>query len=281
MFILFLKRVAVLAFGVILAWLTMFAVFPLIDNWVPLAIAILITYCFVAYFGLPALHRFSQLLYKPTHVPTRTHSTDGWALDPINLIVLAQNERDFIWAMQKAGWAQADPLNLRSSLKMIKAVVFKRSYPTAPFSNTYAFGRKQNLCFQIQLDGSPSNRHHVRFWQLGSTILEDDHEHQGFWRSLLRKFTNHKKKIWVGAASLELGINISRHTLQVVHRQEGDTDTERDFLVASLKDAGVLKDSNGIKASEPLHTRYQGFREKIIADGYVTLCELKTTKKRP
>jgi hypothetical protein len=183
--------------------------------------------------------------------------------------------------MYKAGWAQADPLNLHSSLKMIGAVVFKRSYPTAPFSNTYAFGRKQNLCFQIQLDGTPSNRHHVRFWKLGTTILENDHEHQGFWHNLLSKFTNRKKQVWVGAASLELGVNINRHTLQIVHRQQGDTDTERDFLVESLKSARMLEDSIGIKASEPLHTRYQGFREKIIADGYVTLCEIKPTKKRP
>jgi hypothetical protein len=281
MLLLFIKRLAVFAFGLFLAWLTIFTVFPLVDNWTPLAITFLITYCFVAYAGLPALHRFSQLLYKPTHVPTRTHSSDGWALDPINLVVLANNEQEFVQAMHKAGWVGADPLNMRSSLKMISSVIFKRSYPTAPFSNTYAFGRKQNLCFQIQLGGSPRDRHHVRFWRLGTTILQDDHEHQGFWHKLLTRFIDRKKVIWVGAASLELGVNLSRHTLQIVHRQEGNTDTERDFLVESLKNVDALKDVIGIKASEPLHTHYQGFREKIIADGYVTLCEIKPTKKAP
>ncbi|HSE29483.1 MAG TPA: LssY C-terminal domain-containing protein [Candidatus Saccharimonadales bacterium] len=279
--ILLLKRLLVLVLGIFLAWLTVFTVFPLLDNWMPLAIAILITYCLVAYFGLPALHRFSQILYKPTHVPTRTHSSDGWALDPVNLVVLAQNENAFVSAMTKAGWAQADPLNLQSSLKMIRAVVFKKSYPTAPFSNTYAFGRKQNLCFQIEIDGNPSKRHHVRFWRLGTTILEDEHEHHGFWHSLISRFNGNKQQIWIGAASLETGVNINRYNLQIVHKQEGNTDVERDFLVGTLKDAKVLEDSIGIKASKPLHTRYQGFREKIIADGYVTLCQIKSTKKRP
>jgi len=281
MIVLFLKRLVVLVFGVFLAWLTIFAIFPLLDNWTPLAIAILLTYCVIAYFGLPALHRFSQLLYKPSHVPTRTRSADGWALDPVNLVVLAQNEQDFISVMQKAGWSQADPLNIRSSLKMISSVIFKRSYPLAPFSNTYAFGRKQNLCFQIQIGGSPSNRHHVRFWRLGATVLEDTHEHHGFWQNLLSNFTKPKKQLWVGAASLEIGLNINRHNLQITHRQEGNTNNERDFLVETLRSSGSLKDSIDIKASEPLHTRYQGFRERIIADGYVTLCELKSTKKRP
>lgn len=281
MLFLFLKRIAVFAFGLFLAWLTVFTVFPLLDNWVPLAIAIFITYCFVAYFGLPALHRFSQILDKPTHVPTRTTSSDGWALDPVNLVMLAQDEKELIHAMTKAGWSGADPLNIKSSIKMIRSVLFKKSYPTAPFSNTYAFGRKQNLCFQIEINGNPANRHHVRFWRLGSTILEDDHEHLGFWRKLLTKFSDRKKQVWIGAVSIELGVSVNRHNLQITHRQQGNTDLARDFLVSTLKDVKVLKDTLEIKASEPLHTRYQGFRERIIADGYVTLCEIETSKKRP
>jgi hypothetical protein len=177
--------------------------------------------------------------------------------------------------MQKAGWVQPDPLSLRSSLKMIIAVTLNKSYPTAPFSSTYVFGKKQDLAFQIQIDNSPRNRHHVRFWRLGATVLDNDHHHRTFWQKLLSKFLTNKKEIWVGAASLERGISVTRRTLQITHRQDGDTDAERDFLVETLNKARVIKDTIEIKAGEPLHTRYQGFRETIIADGYVELCELK------
>lgn len=273
--VLLFKRLVVLLLGLTLVWFIVFNLYPWIDDRLPLAVALLVTYCFLAYLALPALVRIWHLLHKPTHVPTRSIARDGWALDPINVVVLAKNEKEFITAMQKAGWVQPDALSIKSSVKMIVAIVLKKSYPAAPFSTTYAFGKKQDLAFQIQINNNPRDRHHVRFWRLGSTILDGDHAHRTFWQKLLSKFLTKKKDIWVGAASLDKGVNVTRHTLQITHRQDGDTDTERDFLVTTLSEARVLKDSIDIKAGEPLHTRYQGFRETIIADGYVKLCELK------
>ncbi|HEU5187653.1 MAG TPA: LssY C-terminal domain-containing protein, partial [Candidatus Saccharimonadales bacterium] len=117
LFLLFLKRLAVFVFGIGLAYLTIFTVFPLADHQLPLGIAILLTYCFVAYVGLPGLIRFSHLLDKPKHVPTRTHASDGWAVDAINIVVLARSEREFIAAMKEAGWVKADKLTFKNSAR--------------------------------------------------------------------------------------------------------------------------------------------------------------------
>lgn len=271
---LLIKRLFILVLLAGLTWLTLFAVFPFAEDRLPLALALLVTYAFVAYVGLPALIRIWHFASPPTHVPTRSVASDGWALDPINLVMVAKHEKDLKRAMQKAGWVQPDPLNLQSSLKTIFAVLFNRPYPKAPFSHTYVFGKKQDLGFQIQIDNSLKHRHHVRFWRLGKTALEE-HEHAGFWQKLLVKFIRSKTEIWVGAVSTESGVNLTRRTLQITHRQQGDTDASRDFLVSTLVDAGVITDTLQIKAGEPLHTRYQGFRERIIADGYVKLCEIK------
>lgn len=270
-----LKRLLVLLLVIGLAWFTFFKFFPALDSRLPFLVALLITYGFLAYVGIPALLRIRHLIQPPTHVPTRTIAGDGWSLDPINIVVIAKDESEFVSCMKQAGWVQPDPLSFKSAFKMITSIILNRSYPTAPFSSTYVFGRKQDLAFQIQINGNPKNRHHARFWRIGSTVLETEHEHNGFWRALLKRFLNKEKEIWVGAASLETGINLTRRTLQITHRQDGNTDTERDFLVESLREAKVLKDALGIKAGEPLHTRYQGFRETIIADGYVKLCEIK------
>lgn len=270
------KRFLLLALVLGLSWFTFYKFFPFIDANLPWGIAILATYAFIAYAGLPALVRVYQALHKTNHLPTRSIAGDGWALDPINLVVIAKSERDFVRAMHKAGWVEPDPLTLRSGFKMMYSVLFSRSYPTAPFSATYVFGRKQDLAFQIEIGDNPKDRHHVRFWRLGTTILDDDHEHITFWKGLLNKFISKKKEVWIGAASLERGLTFTRRTLQITHRQQGDTDAERVYLVESLKDAHTLRDAINIKAGEPLHTHYQGFREKIIADGYVTLCEIKS-----
>jgi len=273
--IVLLKRLVVLALIIGLAWFTLFKFYPLIGSKVPFLLAVFITYAFVAYVGIPTLLRVRHLLQPPTHVPTRTIAADGWAVDAINIAVIAKSQTEFIRAMQKAGWLLADNGNVANRIKMVFAIIFNQPYPTAPFGNYYVFGRKQDLGFQIPVGRSPRHRHHVRFWRLGSTILEDEHEHQGFWRRLFRRFLPKQKEVWVGAAILDRGLNVRLRNLQIDHGIESDTTLERDFVVRSLKQAGVLKDSIAIKAGEPLHTRHQGFGEQIIADGYVTLCELK------
>lgn len=273
--VLVLKRLVVLLLGFILVWFTVFTVLPLADERLPLAIALLLTYCFVAYVGLPALVRVWQLLHKPTHVPTRSLERDGWAADPINLVMIAKNEKHLVRAMQKAGWLAADPNTLRNNMRMVLAVMLHRPYPTAPFDNNYVFGRAQDLGFQIPVGNSPRKRHHVRFWRLGATTLDQEHEHQGFWRTLLKRFIKKENQVWVGAAVFDWGINARMRNLQLGHGVDGNTIKERDFLVNSLKKADVLKDAVAIKAGEPLHTRHARFGEMIITDGYVKLCEIK------
>lgn len=269
------KRLLIVTLIVTLSWFTLFTVYPFVDNHAPVAIAIIITYLFLAYIGLPALLRVWHALHKPTHVPTRTHAADGWAVDAVNVVVVSGDKKDFIWAMQKAGWRVADPKNIKTVIRMAFAVFFNRPYPTAPFGNYYVFGRKQDIGFQIAVGNSPRHRHHVRFWQLGTTSEHGHHAHHGFWQGLLKKFLHPKKQIWVGAAILDNGLNVRRRNLQIDHSIESNTALEREFLVSSLKKAGVLKDQVNIKAGEPLHTRHQGFGETIIADGFVALCELK------
>jgi hypothetical protein len=269
------KRLLIVTLVVGLSWFTLFQVFPFIDNELPVALAIVVTYAFLAYLALPAMIRIWQALHNPTHVPTRTIAADGWAVDPINIVVVARSERDFVWAMQKAGWLAADDKTIKSSLRMLYAILLNKPYPHAPFGNYYVFGRKQDHGFQIPVGKSPRHRHHVRFWRLGTTLLDEEHEHQSFWKRLLKKFTTKEKQVWVGAAVLDRGINIRWRNLQIDHGIVSDTAIERDYLVETLQEVHVIKDVVDIKAGEPLRTRHQGFGETIIADGYVKLCEVK------
>lgn len=270
-----LKRLLVLLLGLALVWFVAFNLFPWVDDRLPLVVALLVTYCFLAYIGLPAIGRIWHILHKPTHVPTRSLEHDGWAADPINLVMLADSKRDLTWAMRKAGWSIADPATLKNVFRMVVAIAFNKPYPTAPFEGNYVFGRKQDLGFQIPVGNSPRRRHHVRFWQLGTALIDGEHEHHGFWRDLLGKFLRRRKKVWLGAAVYDWGINAKKRNLQLVHGVDGNTVKERDFLVRTLQDAGMLKKVNQIKVGGPLHTKHHRFGELIVTDGYVKLCDIK------
>jgi hypothetical protein len=273
--LLLFKRLFVLILGLTLAWLVAFELFPWIDNRLPLVLSVLATYCLVAYIGLPALVRVWQTLHKPTHVPTRSIEHDGWAADPINIVVLARNQREFVAAMKEAGWNMADPPTVKNVIRMVLSIIFIRPYPTAPFENNYVFGRRQDLGFQIPVGKSPRKRHHVRFWQLGTVIIDGEHEHYSFWRTLLKRFLGKNKKIWIGAAVFDWGINAKKRNLQLGHGVDGNTVAERDFLVQTLQDASMLKQVASVKAGDPLRAKHHRFGELIITDGHVKICELK------
>ena len=279
-FALALRRLGILAAVVLLAYFTVFQLFPFLDARVPALWAVIITYSIMAYIGIPAAVRILRFVYKPNHVPDCTTTRDGWASDPINIAVLAHSERDFIWAMQKAGWHVADKNSLRNVLREGYALALNQPYPTAPFSKLYLFGRKQDLGFQIPVGNSPRHRHHVRFWRVDARNNPQEskqtNEHQGFWRTLFKRFLRRKHSLWVGAAIYDSGpVAIRWRNGQITHQIHPDANYERDFIIESLQDADVLRTLSDIKAGEPYKGRGQTIGVTVISDGFVRLCELK------
>src|SRR5262249_61226972 len=90
-------------------------------------------------------------------VPSFTTTGDGLPGDPVNLALTGTLEQ-LRAAFAHAGWSEADRLGLSSSWHMVRAFVFNTSYPTAPFSTLYLFGRGQDIGFQKAIDGSPRKR---------------------------------------------------------------------------------------------------------------------------
>lgn len=119
-------------------------------------------YLVLAYLALPRFHRILTALYVPDYYIGRTRTGDGLLGDPVNLALLGDGVQ-IRQAMEDAGWVEADPVNLNSALRIIAGSVMRRSYPTAPVSPLFLFGRQQDMAFQQEVDGSPSKRHHVRF----------------------------------------------------------------------------------------------------------------------
>ena len=78
--------------------------------------------------------------------PHVTQTGDGHPGDPLNVaLVGTKAEVENIMALAK--WSPADPLGLKSDLKIAADTVLKKPYDAAPVSNLYLFGRKEDLAF--------------------------------------------------------------------------------------------------------------------------------------
>ena len=87
-------------------------------------------------------------------------------------------------------------------------VLLHRPYPTAPVSPLFYDGRREDLAFQKPDGTSPARRHHVRFWR----VLDSGEE---------------GPPVWLGAATFDRSVGLSRYTGQVTHHIGADIDAER------------------------------------------------------
>jgi hypothetical protein len=163
-----------------------------------------------------------------------THTATGLPGDPLN-VALVGNEEEVIRALLAAGWRPADALSFRSSVRIAVDTVFDKPDENAPVSNLYLYGRKEDLAFEKPIGQSPRERHHVRLWR--SETLD-----QG-------------RLMWFGAATHDVGVELSKTTGQVTHRIAPGIDAERDLLIADLAKAVALIETRVIAG---FHKELQG-----------------------
>ena len=117
--------------------------------------------------------------------------------DPINVALIA-TEEELHWAMQTAHWMPADPITLKSALRITVATVAHRPYADAPISHLFLWGRVQDLAFEQPIGGSPKQRHHVRFWRS-------------------QRVDENGRPLWLGAATFDRSVGISHTTGGITH----------------------------------------------------------------
>ena len=213
-------------------------------------LAYIALWIFSAYIILPRIYRGISRLYLPNYFFGRTQTGDGLLGDPVNLAFNGKRYQ-LMAAMEAAGWSKAEPVNYKSSLKIIYAAVRGTNYPTAPVSSLFLFNRKQNFAFERDLDGNPRRRHHIRFWETP----------EKWW------LPGGYKADWLAAATFDKNVGISLFTGQVTHKIDANIDQERDFVIDTLKHAKVTSDIVMVKHfTSSYHTR-NGGGDIIHTDG--------------
>ena len=216
---------------------------------------------FFAYLLLPRLHRILTRLYVPGYFIGRARTSDGLLGDPVNLALLGREDQVHD-AMAAAGWILADPVNLRSSWRIITSTATRRSYREAPVSPLTLFDRQQDFAYQQEVAGSPSKRHHVRFWRCPPGWM----------------LPGGYRVDWLAAGTYDKKVGLSLFTLQVTHKIEADIDVERDFIVGSVTSSSA---DVGVETIENFSTGYHtrnGGGDLIKTDGNLPIVDLRPVR---
>jgi hypothetical protein len=224
---------------------------------VTVLVVVLVVWLMVAYVLLPALWRHYEHNPALADAPKTTLTAQKIPGDPLN-VGLVGSEEAVLRSMLDAGWRPADPITLRSSLRIAESVVFKRPDPQAPVSNLFLFGRRQDLAFEKPAGGSARRRHHVRYWKWV------DGGHAGI-------------PVWIGSATYDVSVGFSHFTGQVTHHIAPNIDVERHELIENLISAGWLTRIYQVTGVGATLAGRNGGGDRYDTDGELTIGVLATT----
>jgi hypothetical protein len=227
------------------------------------ALLLVVFWVFFTYLLLPRLHRVLTRLYVPNYFLGRARTSDGLLGDPVNIALLG-DEGQVRASLERAGWVQADDVSVRSSARIVGDTLRRRSYPEAPVSPLHLFDRQQDFAYQQEVAGTPSQRHHVRFWRCPEEwLLPGGH-----------------RADWLAAASYDRRVGVSLFTLQVTHRIDGDTDVERDFVVGTVREANPACEVRVVRNFSTGYHARNGGGDRIDTDGDLPFVDLRATPPR-
>jgi hypothetical protein len=219
-----------------------------------LAVSVVVVYGAIAYFVLPAIWSHYEHQKGLANLPMMTRTAQGIPGDPIN-VGLIGDEKDVLCAMNEAKWFPADPVTFRSSVEIAGSVLLDRAYPDAPVSSLYYLGRREDLAFERPAGNSADRRHHVRFWK----VLDKGEE---------------ARPVWLGDATFDRGVGVSRYTGAITHHIDADIDLERKQLADDLEAAGMVDAKYQVTGIGPTVDGRNGGGDLYYTDGEVWVLRL-------
>lgn len=152
-------------------------------------------------------------------LPLTSFNRKGKPGDPVN-VEIAATAGQIGAAFAAAGWYRADEIDLVTSVRISVDSVLGRRYSTAPVSNLYLYGRKEDLAFE-RPGRSVRERDHIRLWTSGRDAPDG-------------------RPIWVGGATRDTKVELARTNHLPTHQIAPDLDAERDLIVSELAQTGFV-----------------------------------------
>jgi len=183
------------------------------------------------------------------NLPHITKTKSGHVGDPINFGLVGTRE-EIVAAMSAAGWFPADPVTLKTSLKITGSVVLRRAYLDAPVSALFYQGHIQDMAFEKPEGKSAAHRHHVRLWR----VLDSGNE---------------GRPVWLGSDTFDKSVGLSHVNGKITHHISADIDVEREALANDLVNSRRLLSTYFVKGTDPIKDARNGGGDHYHSDGMI------------
>ena len=193
-----------------------------------------------------------KLPYRVTDQPN-----GGNEGDLVNFVLIGTQEQ-VTNALKAAGWIAADKTNKDAVVSALLATLQKNVYTSVPMSILYLFGRPQDFGYErAEAVMVAAQRNHFRIWQAPFNGPQN-------------------QVLWVGAGTHDVGIERDQRSPDAItHKIDQDVDNERDFIGATLQQAGQVEAMSYMTRAKPIKSAKTATGGNIQSDGRVLVVVLK------
>ena len=197
----------------------------------------------------------AKLPYRVTDQPQ-----GGNPGDLVNFVIVG-TQQQVTSGLKAAGWIVADKTNKDAVVDALLATLQKNIYVAVPMSILYLYGRPQDLGYErAEAVMVAAQRNHFRIWQ--APFLSPQNQ-----------------PLWAGAGTHDVGIEKDQRSPNAVtHKIDQDVDNERDFIGATLQQAGQVEAMSYMTRSHPIKSAKTATGGNIQSDGRVLVIVLKATQ---
>jgi hypothetical protein len=189
-----------------------------------------------------------RLVTNNNGIPLTTISHTGTAGDPINMQIEA-TDGQIGAAFATAGWYRADETDLVTAVRISADSVMGREYSTAPVSDLFLYGRKEDLAYERPGD-NVRHRDHIRLWNTG-------------------QLTSDGRPRWVGSGTKDVKVELKKSNYMPTHGIAPNVDAERDMVVSELAQTGFVVGEGKIAGFGQQTQGHNGGGDPYFTDGLV------------
>jgi hypothetical protein len=184
----------------------------------------------------------------------RTMTGKGKDADLVNLLLVGSSEQVDA-AFRASGWVGGDATSTKSVFRQTGAFLTYSNYATAPVSQQYLGGRKQDWTWQKSFNAY-GKREHLRIWEQTETV-------QG-------------KNVWLGAYIRETGAALSVRNQKFIHHIDRNLDEGVNMLVRDLSLSGCVKAVHLLPRAELPQLMINATGDEMKTDGMLTVVDLQS-----
>ncbi len=188
-------------------------------------------------------------------IPRRVTDPHGTPGDRVNFAIVGPEDL-MKEAFKTAGWVVVDKNVEDTILKGAIATFSKQAYLTLPMSMLRLFGRNQDYGFaHAEPIAVVTQRHHFRIWK-----SPDDAD---------------GSTVWIGAGTHDIGFDRDQRNNGLTHKIDPDTDKERDYIVETLKQTGMVVKTDFITPKDTITKAKTAHGEDFFTDGRIVIVWLR------